>query len=304
MVVVCTADIAYMCLARGYIKMQQINLLVFDEAHHAKKNHAYARIIKDFYVAEEDPELRPRVLGMTASPFDTKTINIGKAASELERLLHSEIATIADDELLKAIGNRAEERNAPYAFMYTREPTELCKRLQALIGTHSQFRRAFSTAKIAVTELGPWCADRLWELKFRDDSYLEGRAEGNIRREDYEWQTDMTAHIDDLREAASIVRNNPLGPPQDDGLSSKTLKLLEILEENFSTGASVQCIVFVERRDMAVLLTDLVQQPAMSARFPYMNAAFLVSLAMITLTGLSLECILLTMNVIDWLGHV
>lgn len=42
-VIVCTADILVLCLARSFITMKQINLLIFDEAHHAKKNHAYAR---------------------------------------------------------------------------------------------------------------------------------------------------------------------------------------------------------------------------------------------------------------------
>lgn len=42
-VVVCTAEILYQCLFHSYISMSQINLLIFDEAHHAKKNHPYAR---------------------------------------------------------------------------------------------------------------------------------------------------------------------------------------------------------------------------------------------------------------------
>lgn len=43
MVIVCTADVLYQCLFHAFISMAQINLLIFDEAHHAKKNHAYAR---------------------------------------------------------------------------------------------------------------------------------------------------------------------------------------------------------------------------------------------------------------------
>ena len=43
MVIVCTADILLACLRHSFISMAQINLLIFDEAHHAKKNHAYAR---------------------------------------------------------------------------------------------------------------------------------------------------------------------------------------------------------------------------------------------------------------------
>lgn len=42
-VIVCTAEILLQCLSRSYITMKQINLLIFDEAHHTKKNHSYAR---------------------------------------------------------------------------------------------------------------------------------------------------------------------------------------------------------------------------------------------------------------------
>ena len=43
MVIVCTADILQQCLLNAFISMEDINLLIFDEAHHAKKDHAYAR---------------------------------------------------------------------------------------------------------------------------------------------------------------------------------------------------------------------------------------------------------------------
>ena len=38
-----TADVLHNCLTHGLIKMKDINLICFDEAHHAKKNHVYAR---------------------------------------------------------------------------------------------------------------------------------------------------------------------------------------------------------------------------------------------------------------------
>ena len=37
------------------------------------------RIMKDFYRSDIDPEKRPRVFGMTASPVDAK-VNVVKAA--------------------------------------------------------------------------------------------------------------------------------------------------------------------------------------------------------------------------------
>lgn len=46
MVIVCTAEILHQCLLHSYIRMDQINLLIFDEAHHTKKDHPYARFVK------------------------------------------------------------------------------------------------------------------------------------------------------------------------------------------------------------------------------------------------------------------
>lgn len=78
-VIVCTPDVLKTCLSCSFIPMRQINLLVFDEAHHAKKGHAYAQIIKDFYLTQADEHSRPRIFGMTASPVDAR-VDIRQAA--------------------------------------------------------------------------------------------------------------------------------------------------------------------------------------------------------------------------------
>lgn len=43
MIIVCTADVLLQCLSHGFISIEQINFLIFDEVHHAKKGHPYAR---------------------------------------------------------------------------------------------------------------------------------------------------------------------------------------------------------------------------------------------------------------------
>jgi endoribonuclease Dicer len=48
MVIVCTADILNQALLNAHVKIEQINLLIFDEAHHAKKDHPYAQYILTF----------------------------------------------------------------------------------------------------------------------------------------------------------------------------------------------------------------------------------------------------------------
>jgi len=71
--IVCTAEVLNQCLMHSFVKIEEINLLIFDEAHHTKKGHPYARIIKDYYLAQNEPSLRPKIFGMTASPVDAIT---------------------------------------------------------------------------------------------------------------------------------------------------------------------------------------------------------------------------------------
>lgn len=74
-----TGDILGNCLTHAFIKMSDINLICFDEAHHAKKNHIYARIIREHYLPSPD-ERKPKIFGMTASPVDAKADIIGAAS--------------------------------------------------------------------------------------------------------------------------------------------------------------------------------------------------------------------------------
>jgi endoribonuclease Dicer len=43
-----------------------VNLLIFDECHHAKKNHPFNVIMAEFYRPLTDD--KPKIFGMTASP--------------------------------------------------------------------------------------------------------------------------------------------------------------------------------------------------------------------------------------------
>lgn len=76
-IVVSTPQILLDALRHGYIRLgRDISLLVFDEAHHATLKHPYNEIMKSFYIplpsARPDvtlAEVRPAVLGLTASPI-------------------------------------------------------------------------------------------------------------------------------------------------------------------------------------------------------------------------------------------
>lgn len=73
-IVVSTHDVLLNALRHGYIHLgRDISLVVFDEAHHAADKHPYNRIMQEFYfelpkVDDGQGNVRPRILGLTASP--------------------------------------------------------------------------------------------------------------------------------------------------------------------------------------------------------------------------------------------
>lgn len=48
--------------------MRDVAVCVLDEAHHASGHHPYATVMTSF-VANTPPHLRPRVIGLTATPI-------------------------------------------------------------------------------------------------------------------------------------------------------------------------------------------------------------------------------------------
>ncbi|KAL2189647.1 hypothetical protein L209DRAFT_722470 [Thermothelomyces heterothallicus CBS 203.75] len=265
MAIVCTADILYQCLSHSYVRMDQVNLLVFDEAHHTKKNHPYARIIKDFYTDVEDENKRPRILGMTASPVDAQT-DPKVAAAELEGLLHSQIATVADPTVLHKSSAKPKHE---VVVEYDKRPpdweTELNQALKRLVGDLRVFRKPFAFTDTAAAELGPWCADRYWQLFFEEGEAV--KLESMAGREAFGQSTydqSVGQPVDKVREAHDLVKRHTFARPSIGVLSSKVVLLLRILREEFN-GANHhrRCIVFVRQRNTVSLLADLLQQPEM-----------------------------------------
>lgn len=279
MAIVCTADILYTCLSHSYIRMKQINLIVFDEAHHTKKNHPYARIIKDFYASAEDAD-KPRILGMTASPVDAH-VDPKIAAAELEGLLHSQIATVSDPTALQ---NSTSMPKNEMVLEYDPRPrdwaTELDKALRNIIGGFWNFNKAFAFTAAAPAELGPWMADRFWQLYFRQEelAQLEVKVERSLLRATASSRTaNLNLDVNLVREAHDLVNKHEFARPALDPsqLSSKVIELVKALQRQFSEeDNNRRCIVFVKQRNMATLLVDLLEQP--EVKIPGLRPGYLI----------------------------
>ncbi|OCL05832.1 dicer-like protein 1 [Glonium stellatum] len=258
MVIVCTAEVIFQCLMHSFINIEQINLLIFDEAHHAKKNHSYARIIKDFYLPHADPSKRPRIFGMTASPVDAK-IKIKQAARELETLLNCKITTTSESSLVRNNISRPSEDVVEYDRLAEPFETPLHQELKARFGDVSPFKKLFHASKEISAQLGRWASDMFWSFSLAEAETrkMEMRAERKFHvRRDANPIAELDAQIARLREAALVIKGFDFGIPKADpqDLSSKVLVLHKWLQLYFSRQSATRCIVFVERRSTARLL--------------------------------------------------
>ncbi len=275
MAVVCTAEILNQCLHHSFLRMNQINLLIFDEAHHAKKDHPYARIIKDFYAKEEETARRPRILGMTASPVDSKCEPL-QAAAELEGLLHSRIATTDDPT---AAQNTIQEEWVQYAPLVRPFRTALHTQLSHIVGDHELFQKPFASAAKISAHLGAWCGDRFWQLYFEqeDELKIETKTERSLLR-GFANNDILDGRLEEVRASRDILEQCLLGDVQLNSvyLSGKVLLLVDLLQKYFgNANRSARCLVFVQERNTAVLLADLFQQP--SVRIPGLKVGVLAS---------------------------
>ena len=288
MVIVCTAEVLRQCLHKSYISMDRINLLIFDEAHHAKKGHPYANIIKDFYVQEGKVDNLPKIFGMTASPVDSK-VDVKKAATELEALLHSEIATTSDASLQEFTSVGLEELTAKYDTLGPEFETPLVHQMMEKLKANKVFKRPLTFSREASKELGAWCADQIWSFALGDEELkkLQAKTERHYHAKKVADPIEVLEKQRlQLEEAQAVVNAHTFDPPDYEALSSnpasiatsnlssKVALLISILKESFERPTDDKCIVFVRRKYTARALAMLFSHPKIGT--PHLKVGTLV----------------------------
>ncbi|KAJ5893547.1 dicer-like protein 1 [Penicillium taxi] len=260
MVIVCTAEILNQCLLNAFLRMKQINLLIFDEAHHAKKEHPYARIIRNSYFTVDQSE-RPKIFGMTASPIDAK-VDVAEAATKLEIILDSKIATTSQLTMLRQIVQKPTEETWTYKKLENSFRTELYDTLETKFGDMQSLNQMFQFSLKATSELGRWCADHIWTHMLMDDVLPKLEAL-TIKGKDMEGHDPNATQrdMDRIQEAYEIVKAYQHKDPAEPGQhSSKVDLLLAMLTHRFKESSETKCIVFADRRNTAKMLSLLCEQ--------------------------------------------
>eukprot|EP00884_Botryococcus_braunii_P004673 jgi/Botrbrau1/14206/Bobra.0291s0011.1 len=100
-----TPQILLNILTHGFIAMREINLLIFDEAHHVMKQDPSNMVMSQHYF-NADAKERPHIFGMTASPLASKITNpikLSEFLNKLEGNLNAKVITVKDRAELESV---------------------------------------------------------------------------------------------------------------------------------------------------------------------------------------------------------
>ncbi|CAK7217450.1 Dicer-like protein 2 [Sporothrix bragantina] len=292
--VVATHDVLLEALKHGFVRMDSIPLLVFDEVHGCVRNHPGRLIMEDFYKpAVEYGEPHPHILGLTASPVQGTKL---EGVEELERTMHAtcitptqyrhDLVTHTKRPLtLRHINSRsgASQVSPPgsdnnLASLYRLhealsfsqpwpEVDQITKQYTSLIGTDdvqwiNDFIKRFSIKATAIfLHLGSWPAE-FYVYKIIRQCKMTTSKHPLKKDEPY-----LLALIQQL----DIRRPVCPGHDKDDapfynGLSPQVQKLIEILADHEAERPTG--IVFVKEQPMAAVLAKIISiHPRIKSRY-------------------------------------
>ncbi|RHY70657.1 hypothetical protein DYB38_009557 [Aphanomyces astaci] len=176
-VFVCTPEILRNLITKGYITMDRINLLIFDECHHVGKRHPYNQIMKLY---DPTDKRMPRVFGTTACPTKHCSVNMHAVVKKITLHAH-DLAKYA------ACAPVIHETYEPNVDCHPSTVVDIVSRLLSELDVLDVFSALLSQGKYRHTStaekrgkrmtkllddcktiyqnLGPWCMYRFIELE-------------------------------------------------------------------------------------------------------------------------------------------
>jgi dsRNA-specific ribonuclease/ERCC4-related helicase len=238
-----TAQVFLNALRHGVIFFETVALLVFDEAHHATKSHPFNSIMREFYFpARKAKSPLPRIFGMTASPIKVKGATEQfpfciKSIQTLQLNLQARVVVVNDasQEAVDACIARPDEFIIKYAPGEAVPPSDL----------HVEDSNSLLDA--VKSEIG------LCAFNYVQRHCIASSPETHIAAlGDAEWTETIT---DKVRKLLDLLMDE-----------CKRWKSLAQLRTEF------RCIVFVERRAVAVALAWLINQAFSAVHEACLNA--------------------------------
>ena len=273
-VVVMTRAIFKELLHRGYIHLRQVNLIVFDECHHAVKNDDYVQIMKVFDSCSNEEEL-PRVLGLSASllPSKCRPGDLERKITTLEETLRCRYQTASDlQEVAKYATNPTQEILTYHSSAIDASISQLSRILHGTVcflesfpkeqksGSYDEVKLYLDDCLHILENLGVWSAHRFARKGLL--ALLRRTAEGRFYSE---WDKSLMqlgwTHLKIFVEGSQYLATNASGSIHVTNKITVLLSQLKrLLAKDVEVRSSLRGIVFVERRTTAALLVELITQ--------------------------------------------
>ncbi len=287
-VLVMTHTIFKNLLHAGMVHLKQVNLLVFDECHHAVKNHDYVQIMRVFNSCKEY-EL-PRVLGLSASliPSKCKPGELEEKIKKAEETLRCHAETARDLEEVAKFATNPDECICEYRsstgdhqIVELKQVLELpvgflnaCNKEQRKSDVYERVKLYIDDCFHILENLGVWCAHN-----FACKGLEALREELSEREMNSHWEGALMhlgvthLHIFTKKSAEKLEQSRKAGDelPSTDKVqlllqhlakynSSNTALVPSTFAPAGSPLADLRGIVFVERRTTAAQLCKLLRR--------------------------------------------
>lgn len=290
-VVVGTPAVLADALTHTFVRMSQLSLLVFDEAHRTTKKHPMNNIMRNFYYpAKRKGEQVPHILGLSASPvmknnasesglqaiesnLDATTITPKRFRDDLEIHVHKPTLThvIYGDALpvdyspaFTALATEVQTYDLgqdPYVVSLQKQDDMRAQRRLTKVWIKrktyctEQLDGLLNRARHIREQLGSAMTE--WYICTCARRFLESKDHNLSLMDDLETteQEHMTTIM--TRILSGSVDSNAAAPIDTERISDKAKALLDVLAESAVTDA--QTIVFVEQRAMVVALAFLLR---------------------------------------------
>lgn len=144
--------------------MRHINVIVFDEAHHAMKASPMHQLMNQYAQAEESH--RPRVIGLTGMLLcgSVKPYTVTNHLEKLEATLHGTIATVAsieDHEKVLTYSTNPDEKIVKYE---RNAPTEFEERIKSIVQKIIEKVQSWPGVSTAGTKIIKMLDDFLYQM--------------------------------------------------------------------------------------------------------------------------------------------
>ncbi|KAF1798735.1 dsRNA-specific ribonuclease III dicer [Mucor lusitanicus] len=284
---VLTAQIFLDNLRSGFLTLDRVNIMVFDECHHASKGHPFNLIMIEFYHRIYDNPVnqaldKPKIFGMTASPIHTSSKKVLESISTLETSLQSIVYTAKSTQELASAVKKPFETELFYSMDvindvppspvhaardYIRRERYQRSILTTLITNKinqvTGFQQCLNAIIYISNNLGPWCSDRLWKsILYKANT--KGLFTPTLYTPEQKLSNEDQQLLQEAYELCSITDNNTTEPDltNERQFTPKARVLVDCLKDILANDANKQgfCgIIFVDRRHTAVAIKILIE---------------------------------------------